>query len=543
MLEPLKVPWVGRVKKLPFRAKSYYQSSTVTVHTFLGRVQPRALQSEAMLMVVLPLLGLATERIDWHRLYPNGVPEEGQQQQSLQPHRSQQAQQAPQLLRQQDAQQLPPQPQQHLQHLDLYSAHDDGATVTALRRPNGPSSCANLRRADLSAEQAATVDARMRAIDTALATVAQYMMFLGYGRSGHSLLGALIDGHPNVALANEANALPMMDMMGRRTLFRELARNTATCAVYGRMQTGTNYSFGGALPWQGRWCTEERGPTCTATPIYVIGDKKGGASTMALTHATAATELARLVRMSDEYLRLPVTVVHMLRNPFDLAATQALVHADPTNCNQDFVDCYRTNKAGLLASGKRLRCMRARDSGVQSAGRAWLCASGRADTAPYYVNLTQWVDKVAQQLLTNGAVRDQLARSKSGCVVSVGPSGSLSGAVGDWASGCAHAGMVTWIDLRYEDFAASPAAHMQALLQLAALPPADGFAEVAAAQVRVETGLPSRELFEWPPEAVAQLKEAMTKTGLSGDATDAGRLEPMLRDYLASVGRLVVGEE
>lgn len=53
---------------------------------------------------------------------------------------------------------------------------------------------------------------------------------------------------------------------------------------------------------------------------------------------------------------------------------------------------------------------------------------------------------------------------------------------------------------------------------------------------------PPALLLKWPREDVMRLKEAITQTGLSGDATAAGRLEPMLRKYLSSAqGLLALG--
>ena len=38
-------------------------------------------------------------------------------------------------------------------------------------------------------------------------TVEKYCMFIGYPRSGHSLIGALLDAHPNIIIAHELNDL------------------------------------------------------------------------------------------------------------------------------------------------------------------------------------------------------------------------------------------------------------------------------------------------------------------------------------------------
>ncbi|PSO51862.1 MAG: hypothetical protein BRC34_14235, partial [Cyanobacteria bacterium QH_1_48_107] len=42
--------------------------------------------------------------------------------------------------------------------------------------------------------------------------VDKYCMFIGYPRSGHSLVGSLLDAHPNIIIAHELNALNFVDM-------------------------------------------------------------------------------------------------------------------------------------------------------------------------------------------------------------------------------------------------------------------------------------------------------------------------------------------
>ena len=37
--------------------------------------------------------------------------------------------------------------------------------------------------------------------------VQTYCLFIGHGRSGHSILGALLDAHPNIILPDEVDVL------------------------------------------------------------------------------------------------------------------------------------------------------------------------------------------------------------------------------------------------------------------------------------------------------------------------------------------------
>jgi len=130
-------------------------------------------------------------------------------------------------------------------------------------------------------------------------TVERYCMFIGYARSGHTLIGSLLDAHPGAVIANELDALRYVaGGLDRRQLFATIADNARAAAEAGRMQTG--YSYHVPNQHQGR-CESPR----------VIGDKKGGVSTRRLAADPALlTTLATLVGV-------PIKVLHVTRNPFD----------------------------------------------------------------------------------------------------------------------------------------------------------------------------------------------------------------------------------
>jgi hypothetical protein len=40
--------------------------------------------------------------------------------------------------------------------------------------------------------------------------VRTYCMFIGYGRSGHSIIGAILDAHPNISIGMEEDVLNLI---------------------------------------------------------------------------------------------------------------------------------------------------------------------------------------------------------------------------------------------------------------------------------------------------------------------------------------------
>ena len=141
--------------------------------------------------------------------------------------------------------------------------------------------------------------------------VETFCMFVGYPRSGHTLIGSILDAHPNTIIADELNALRYFDNgFGRSQLFYLLLRNSLKAEAAGRKRTG--YVYRVPDQWQGRY---ER--------LQVIGDKMGHAAAPRL--AADPDLLNRLRR----FLRVNIKLVHVLRNPYDVISTMTLRHEVP----------------------------------------------------------------------------------------------------------------------------------------------------------------------------------------------------------------------
>lgn len=135
--------------------------------------------------------------------------------------------------------------------------------------------------------------------------VERYCFFIGYPRSGHTLLGSLINAHREALIAHELHALKFINAgVTRAELYALLLERDQWFARLGRQWTGYDYTVPGQ--WHGRW---ER--------LRVIGDKRGGASAALLGRRPAA--LDRLRRT----VGVPIVAIHHVRDPFDNIATIA----------------------------------------------------------------------------------------------------------------------------------------------------------------------------------------------------------------------------
>jgi len=136
--------------------------------------------------------------------------------------------------------------------------------------------------------------------------IERYCFFVGYARSGHSVVGSLLNAHPEMVISNELHALRFVHQRFIRSqLFALIMARDADFEAAGRTWTGYDYSV--ANQSQGRF-----------TKLKVIGDKKGGASTRFIAqHPDVLDQLRRVVRV-------PIRVIHVTRNPFDNIARMVM---------------------------------------------------------------------------------------------------------------------------------------------------------------------------------------------------------------------------
>lgn len=126
-----------------------------------------------------------------------------------------------------------------------------------------------------------------------------YCMFIGYPSSGHSLVGSLLDAHPDVVVSHELDAL--------RYIAAGFKRNQVFALILERSRTGReddHYDYSVPSGWQGRFRT-----------LRVVGDKKGGASTLRLDRDPLLLERTRT------RFGVPLRLIHVIRNPFDSIST------------------------------------------------------------------------------------------------------------------------------------------------------------------------------------------------------------------------------
>ena len=143
--------------------------------------------------------------------------------------------------------------------------------------------------------------------------VERFMLTIGYNRSGSSLIGQLLNAHPEIVVAHELYILQKLRAL--RFVPTPSARGRAARLILERdreagrasyRQSGYSYAVGGL--WQGRY-----------SRLRVIGDK-GSVNSVAMlgTHGTKYLDgLRRRARLTSRFL-------FTIRNPYDVIASRTL---------------------------------------------------------------------------------------------------------------------------------------------------------------------------------------------------------------------------
>jgi hypothetical protein len=175
--------------------------------------------------------------------------------------------------------------------------------------------------------------------DRTFQTVKTYCMFVGHARSGGSILGALLDAHPQIVIGDEVDVLKHLPLgFSRDQIFHMILARSQRQARKGRTKGGRDgrmYSYFVPGQWQGQF-----------SQLRVIGDSKAGISTQRIAHDP--TLLDRLTKVME---RLDFKVVHIVRNPFDTVSTMNIRAGRPI---ANGIERYFTNCSTILALRNRL---------------------------------------------------------------------------------------------------------------------------------------------------------------------------------------------
>jgi len=129
-------------------------------------------------------------------------------------------------------------------------------------------------------------------------------MFVGHGRSGSTIVGALLNAHPNIVMSNELNILKHLETeTSQREIFALIYHTAKRNAKRGSIGGG-EYRYSVPNQWQGRH-----------KDLLVIGDRKAGAT------ANIIFKKPNILDRLDTAIHLDKKFIFVVRNPFDTIST------------------------------------------------------------------------------------------------------------------------------------------------------------------------------------------------------------------------------
>lgn len=161
--------------------------------------------------------------------------------------------------------------------------------------------------------------------------VEAFLLFAGYPRSGHSVVGACINAHPDAVVSHELDAAAQIERgVDRDRLYARILTRARWFHLRGDR---SNYSYVVPGGWQGRY-----------RRLRVIGDKRGGAVTRAI-----AADPDFLVR-TRRLVGVPLRLIHVTRDPWDSIAAISRWHRLSPEASAElyFEHCRTTARLGEL---------------------------------------------------------------------------------------------------------------------------------------------------------------------------------------------------
>ena len=173
-------------------------------------------------------------------------------------------------------------------------------------------------------------------------SVSKFIFFVGYARSGHSIIGSILDAHPNVIISHEYSILHKWLTMSeqqknKRYLYNAIYNNSCYNSNKGLRRSSAmkkGYSLHVNGLWQGAY----------SDSITVIGDKSGGKTTNV--YKSHHKKILYIYKEIVQKLNVPVIAIHVVRNPYDNIATM-LLYKRKIKKSQLSIDRPYSDTAGL----------------------------------------------------------------------------------------------------------------------------------------------------------------------------------------------------
>ncbi len=200
--------------------------------------------------------------------------------------------------------------------------------------------------------------------------VERFCLFVGYPRSGHSIVGALLNAHKDAVISHELIVPPLvLKGLSRDNIYSQIITRANWFNMRGNT---TNYKYSVPGQWQGRFET-----------LRVVGDKRGGAVSRSMGDDPGFLQRVR------ELVGVPLRLIHVVRNPFDNIAAISIWHRMTLEEAVEFyfLHCEGTAKLGEHAQPGEVKSIH-HEEFIASPGRilSELCSFLELEVYPGYLD-------------------------------------------------------------------------------------------------------------------------------------------------------------
>ncbi len=137
--------------------------------------------------------------------------------------------------------------------------------------------------------------------------IESFCLFVGYGRSGHTLVASLLDAHPEIVIGIELDVITHIKLgYNRNQIFYSLIKNSEKYTKK-KSNIWSGYKYQVKNSWQGNY-----------RDLKVIGDKQGGLNSTYLFIEPG------LLHKTEKVIGIKPKIIHVIRNPFDNITTITL---------------------------------------------------------------------------------------------------------------------------------------------------------------------------------------------------------------------------
>ena len=170
--------------------------------------------------------------------------------------------------------------------------------------------------------------------------VQSFLFFVGWPRSCHSIVGSMLDAHRNMIVAHEFFLFQKLDILpayrNRTELYNRLYKKSNGASEHGwrsstKTEKGYSLNVDGPESWQGQF-----------SELKVIGDKSGGDACKV--YQKSSSNFKNVYRQLRTEVKVPVKVLQVIRNPFDMIATETLFRGATVKGREEKVKASPTNK-------------------------------------------------------------------------------------------------------------------------------------------------------------------------------------------------------